>query len=235
MKYLFIAALVSFSLSYSARADDEADLLQEESKTKSEVESIDAAVNKVQKDIQDTNARVAKLRGEVATLQQLRDEKNKKLLDLGAQNDAAHLELKELEHQRTQAEADLNQAKEDEKAFLEKSKKSNAEMAQKKAQMEKDIAQAQQETARIRGSIVTPPPAPKIEAPPPRGPAAAMEGEMVLLKDCKYYASPTKHPQVLGSRPMGSSVHKVAEGNNWIAFQVTDSQKGYLLKSCFGN
>lgn len=190
----------------------------EQTQSQEDVDKLEADAEKIQSETKELKAQTEKVKLDIQTLKDLREEKNKKLLDLGAQRDAAALELKELEAQRRQAEAELNQAKEDEKVFNEKNLKALEDLKQRKAKMTAEVTGMKNQTDGIKRTLAS---------------QSSMESQMLVTKECKYYASPTKSPQILGSKPKGATVNKVAEGSNWIAFPLSNNQKGYMLKSCF--
>lgn len=220
-------------------ASAEEDLLEVTEKTSQEVEKIETDTKTAQKDLDENKTKTDKLKLQLQTLRDLREEKLKKLIEIGKARDAAALEVQELEHQHRQAEADLTQTKEDEKTLGDKRKKETEELEKRKAQLKTEIEAMKQATAaatpRTPASVSSVPTVPAVAAAAtaPANASARMEGDMELTKDCRFYASPTKAPQVLGTRTKGSKVHKVAEGSNWIAFPVSETQKGYILKNCF--
>lgn len=211
-------SLIFVTSAWIARAEDAPSSVDEQSQTQEEIDKIEGDSQKIVKETDEYKAQAEKVKIDLQALKDIRAEKNKKLLELGAQRDAAALEVKELEAQRTQAQAELNQIKEDEKVFLEKNQKSLEEFKQRKAKIQAEVDAMKKETAVVKRSLAS---------------SSPLASEMLVTKDCKYYASPTKAPKILGSKIKGSTVNKIAEGSNWIAFPLSDSQKGYMLKSCF--
>jgi hypothetical protein len=211
-----------------------------------------AAANKT---LLENKAKVEKARAELAALQQLRTETNKKLVEIAAESDKTALELKELGYSTKQASADFQQVKDDAKLSGEKLAKMKEQLTQGKAQAALKGGAAPQTSApaaQVDASAVTPgDSAPFGATLPAQAPAADINaaastdvqravssepptpGEMTLKKDCKIYDRVTKGPQVLGVKYNGTSIVKTDESKYWIGFALSPNQKGFVAKTCF--
>lgn len=224
-------------------------LTSEQAGIKQDIQQMNEQAAAAAKTLEENKAKLAKAKEELKALQQLRAETNKKLVEIAAEVDKTALELKELEHGKSQAAADFAQAKHDSQATGEKLAKMKDELIQKKAQA---AIKAESMAPTAGGAVPFGSVAPgettaaaaaaaAVDAGAPvaepqravNSAATASPGEMTFKKDCKIYDRTTKDPQVLGMKNSGNSIVKTDETKYWIGFALSPSQKGFVAKTCF--
>lgn len=125
----------------NATEDEIKRLGSEQAKTKADAARLDNENAQTEKTTQDNQAKIEKMKADLAVLKQQRTEKAQKYLELASQRDKVNEQLKAVETEKQTAEAELKAANDQDRATTDQVAKLRKEYADKKAKGDAHLAE----------------------------------------------------------------------------------------------